>query len=131
MLEDALGLADRGIKIAVQGECGELPAAVATPLSLVMTELVQNAAEHGFSEEKEGSGGNITVSLERRDAGLHAEVEDNGIGIGEGFSFEGAGLGLQIVQRLVTDELKGELTMHRDGGTRVEINVPLPDYAQR
>jgi two-component system, sensor histidine kinase PdtaS len=126
MLEDALGLGDRGIKVDVRGEVGELPAVIATPLSLVMTELVQNAAEHAFID----SGGNISIALERRDGVLHAEVDDDGVGIGEDFSWEGTGLGLQIVQRLVTDELKGDLEMHRDGGTRVEIDVPLPGYPQ-
>jgi two-component sensor histidine kinase len=127
MLKDALGLHERGVGIDVSGEVGELPAAVATPLSLVMTELVQNAAEHAFGE---GSG-HIHVELDRRDGLLHAEVSDDGVGIGEDFNWEGTGLGLQIVQRLVTDELKGDLEMHRNGGTRVEIDVPLPGYPNR
>ena len=127
MLEDALGLVERDIKSDVRGEIGELPAAVATPLSLVLTELVQNAAEHAF----DGDGGTIAVSLERRESALHIEVEDNGVGIEAGFDWDGSGLGLQIVHRLVTDELKGDIAMHRDGGTRVEIDVPLPGYPAR
>jgi len=127
MLQDALGLADRGIKIDVSGEVGELPAAVATPLALVMTELVQNAAEHAFGENT----GSIRVRLDRRDGFMHAEVADDGVGIAEDFSWEGTGLGLQIVQRLVTDELKGDLELHRNGGTTIEIDVPLPGYPQR
>jgi two-component sensor histidine kinase len=127
MLEDALGLVQRDIKTDVRGEIRELPAAVATPLSLVLTELVQNAAEHAF----DGEGGTITVSLERRESALHIEVEDNGIGIAPGFDWDGSGLGLQIVHRLVTDELKGDIAMHRNGGTRVEIDVPLPGYPAR
>ena len=55
---------------------------------------------------------------------------DDGVGIAEDFSWEGTGLGLQIVQRLVTDELKGDLEMHRNGGTRVEIDVPLPGLSE-
>src|SRR5437762_2687578 len=58
MLQDALGLVDRGIKIRFDGEIGELPAGVATPLSLVLTELVQNAAEHAFAAD---AGGTISV----------------------------------------------------------------------
>jgi two-component sensor histidine kinase len=128
MLEDALGLSDRGVKIDVQGDVGELPAAVATPMALVMTELVANAAEHAFIDDGIGT---IKVELDRRDGVMHAEVSDDGIGIAEDFSWEGTGLGLQIVQRLVTDELKGDLEMHRNGGTRVEIDVPLPGYPSR
>jgi two-component sensor histidine kinase len=132
MLEDALGLGDRGVKVTVEGSVGELPAVVATPLSLVMTELVQNAAEHAFvSTDGTDVGGNIQVALDRRDGVLHAEVRDDGVGIAEDFSWEGTGLGLQIVQRLVMDELKGDLELHRGPGTRIEINVPLPGYPAR
>jgi two-component sensor histidine kinase len=127
MLEDALGLTEQGVKTDVQGEVGELTAAVATPLSLVVTELVQNAAEHAF----EAAGGKIRVTFERGIDWLHAEVEDDGVGIPGDFSWEDAGLGLQIVHRLVADELGGKIAMHRNGGTRVEIDVPLPGYAPR
>jgi two-component sensor histidine kinase len=127
MLEDALGLVEQGVKTDLRGEVGELTAAVATPLSLVVTELIQNAAEHAFG----ASGGTIRVTLERRDDRLHAEVEDDGIGIPGDFSWEESGLGLQIVHRLVADELGGKIALHRNGGTRVEIDVPLPGYASR
>ncbi len=62
---------------------------------------------------------------------MHGEIEDDGCGIPPDFSWEGAGLGLQIVHRLVTDELKGSIEVHRDGGTRIEIDVPLPGYPMR
>jgi two-component sensor histidine kinase len=127
MLEDALGLADQGVKTDLRGEVGELTAAVATPLSLVVTELVQNAAEHAFGE----AGGTIRVTLDRRVDRLLAEVEDDGVGIPGDFSWEDSGLGLQIVHRLVSDELGGRINLHRNGGTRVEIDVPLRGYAQR
>jgi two-component sensor histidine kinase len=123
MLQDALGLADQGIKSRVEGEVGELPAGVATPLSLVITELVQNAAEHAFA-----SGGSILVELDRDETSLRAVVTDDGIGLPGDFTWEGAGLGLQIVKRLVTEELGGEISLHTDAGTRVEIQVPLPEY---
>ena len=56
MLEDALGLDELGVKAEVHGQVGELPAIVATPLSLVFTEPGENAAEHAFGD---GAGGNI------------------------------------------------------------------------
>jgi two-component sensor histidine kinase len=128
MLQDALGLADRGIKIRFDGEIGELPAGVATPLSLVLTELLQNAAEHAFPP---GAGGTITVDLYREDGLLRAEVTDDGAGLPPDFSWEGAGLGLQIVRRLITEELSGTIELVRNGGTRVEIDIALPDYPGR
>ena len=45
------------------------------------------------------------------------EVVDNGAGLPDRFSLEGSqGLGLSIVQALVTGELDGSIEMHSDGG---------------
>ncbi|HVE92458.1 MAG TPA: sensor histidine kinase, partial [Actinomycetota bacterium] len=123
MLEDGLGLDQRGVRQEVQGQVGELPAVVATPLALVLTELVQNAAEHAFVGRE---GGTITIELERVDASICATVADDGVGMPESFTWEGAGLGLKIVQALVDHEMKGSLEMERSGGTTVRVRVPLP-----
>ena len=40
------GSDDRPVRISYRGEAGELQASVATPLAVVVTELLQNAAEH-------------------------------------------------------------------------------------
>ena len=54
------------------------------------------------------------------------EVIDDGVGLPEGFSLDGAkGLGLSIVQALVTGELGGTIEFHREKGTRVEVRIPL------
>ncbi len=47
MAED-LGGTDRPVRITYRGEAGELQASIATPLAVVITELLQNAAEHAF-----------------------------------------------------------------------------------
>src|SRR5205807_8605145 len=47
--EDLL-LPDRPVHIGVEGDAGELPTEVATPLALVLNELLQNAIEHAFPE---------------------------------------------------------------------------------
>src|SRR5207253_5188233 len=128
MLQDALGLVDRGIKIRFDGEIGELPAGVATPLSLVLTELVQNAAEHAFPLN---SCGTSHVEMYREDGFLRAEVVVDGEGLPDDFSWEGAGLSLQIVRRLITEELNGTIELHGDGGTHVDIDIALPEYPGR
>ncbi|HEX3426458.1 MAG TPA: histidine kinase N-terminal domain-containing protein [Acidimicrobiales bacterium] len=37
-------------RIGYEGDAGELPASVATPLAVILTELLQNAAEHAFGD---------------------------------------------------------------------------------
>ena len=47
-MADDLISPEQPIRIAYDGEAGELPAEVATPLAVILTELLQNAAEHAF-----------------------------------------------------------------------------------
>jgi two-component sensor histidine kinase len=106
------------------GSGGLLPAAVATPLALVLAELLQNAAEHAFTDR----GGTLEVRLDRRPTGLRVEVVDDGGGLPEGFAVEGSKrLGLQIVRTLVVGELGGAIEMGAgaNGGTSVVLDVPL------
>jgi two-component sensor histidine kinase len=128
VVEDGLVSPDRHIRFTVEGDPGDLPAEVATPLAVVLTELLQNAVEHGFPDN--GSGhtreGFVTVRLVREGDEAVVEVVDNGVGLPPGFSPETAsGLGLSIVRTLVQSELAGELTMKNDGGTRVHLRVPI------
>ena len=61
LAEEGLQSADRPVRFTVQGDGGRIPAAIATPLSVVLTELLQNAVDHGFPEGS--SGGSVTVAL--------------------------------------------------------------------
>ena len=47
MAEDLMA-PEAHFRIGHDGEAGELPASVATPLAVILTELLQNAAEHAF-----------------------------------------------------------------------------------
>ena len=53
-------------------------------------------------------------------------MRDNGTGLPDQFTLEGSrGLGLSIVQALVTSELQGSIEMHDDRGTSVLVRVPV------
>jgi two-component sensor histidine kinase len=99
---------------------------VATPLALVLSELLQNSVEHAFVKE----GGSVTISLDRRTASLHLEVHDDGVGVPDGWSLESdANLGLRIAMTLVESELGGTLEVRRSefgAGTICEAVLPLP-----
>ena len=98
------------MRFKVVGDGGRLPATVVTPLSVVLTELLQNAIDHGFPEGE--GGGNVVVFLETVDSELRIEVVDDGRGIPEGFDLvDQTGLGLSIVRTLVTTELAGSIEM--------------------
>ena len=115
---------ERSVTSHRSGSAGLLTAVVATPLALVLAELLQNAAEHAFAER----GGTLEVRFERRPTGLRVEVVDDGGGLPPGFAIEGSTrLGLQIVRTLVVSELGGAIEMGASeaGGTAVVLDIPL------
>ncbi|ADU00606.1 sensor histidine kinase [Mycolicibacterium gilvum] len=117
---------DSPIRINRVGDLGVLDADRATALTMVITELVQNAMEHAFDAETPQ--GCVTIRAQRSARWLDVIVHDDGRGLPEGFSLEKSDrLGLQIVRTLVSAELDGSLGMHEaaEGGTDVVLRVPI------
>ena len=133
MAKDGVLRADRPVLFTVEGEAGELPAELATPLAVVLAELLQNAVEHAFPDQDddgdvaEGTGERrVDVVMSNDGTTLVVTVHDNGRGLPEGFSIDsGASLGLSIVRDLVIGQLGGTIEMRTDGGTVVELRVPV------
>ena len=142
LAEEGLQSVDRPVRFTVQGDGGRLPSTVATPLSVVLTELLQNAVDHGFPEGSEG--GTVVVQLANDGAELRVRVLNNGRVLEPDFDLNKAtGLGLSIVRTLVTTELAGSLSMRpgaaedfaavdlpeppQQAGTVVDLRVPLDD----
>ena len=139
LVEEGLQSADRPVKFNVLGDGGRLPATIATPLSVVILELLQNAVDHGFPEGS--AGGAVLVTLSHDDKSLNIRVTDNGRGLNSDFNIGMAtGLGLSIVRTLVTTELAGTIQMrpalvgdsHGDlvvnsngSGTVVDLKIPF------
>ena len=120
---------ESAVVVRRSGSFGVLPAAVATALALVLTELVQNAVEHAYPGTAEGT---VTVAADRTaDPGaLTVEVRDDGVGLPEGFEVAGSPhLGLTIVRTLVEAELRGSLVLRAGPGGRgtcAVVGVPVP-----
>ena len=124
---------DGVVAFSARGEAGQLPAELATPLAVVINELLQNAAEHAFPPGRAGAGGErrVEVVLENDGIELLVQVRDNGQGLPEGFTVDRSDtLGLSIVRDLVTGQLAGSIRMHADGGTLVELRIPLDRRTQ-
>ena len=111
------------IQIKKVGEFGLISSMVATPLALVLTELIHNALEHGLST----SGDLVELRINRQAASMTITVTDNGAGIPNDFSLElNTNLGLQIVQTLTKNELAGKIEFIKQNiGTQVQISFPL------
>ncbi|HMK96931.1 MAG TPA: histidine kinase N-terminal domain-containing protein [Acidimicrobiales bacterium] len=123
MAED-LSATSSAVKVSWSGEAGEMGAQVATPLAVVINELLQNAVEHAFVAHPPEP--TVQVSFLRRGGLLAVQVRDNGAGWPPGFSIDStASLGLSIVRGLVNTQLGGKIRMYNDGGAVVELAVPI------
>ena len=113
-----------GVSAVRQGSFGLLSADVATSLAMIITELCQNAVEHGLAT----SSGEVRVVPSKVDGRLRVEISDDGRGLPEGFDLGTTrSLGLSIVTTLVA-EMEGSFTLgpQPDGpGTRAVVEVPV------
>ena len=104
------------------GSFGSVPGATATALAMVLTELIQNAAQHAYPDDT----GRVSVAANRIRDRLRVRVSDDGVGMPDDVDV-GASLGLSIVKSLVESELNGTLRFEpgRRGGTTVTIELEV------
>jgi two-component system, sensor histidine kinase PdtaS len=113
---------EKHIRFTLDGTPMFLPAQQATSCALIVNELLQNAVEHGYVNKSEGT---VAVRLEDTGNKMIIEVKDDGEGLAPGFDItQSRSLGLQIVQTLVKEDLKGEFTMIDGDGVRAIVSFP-------
>jgi two-component system, sensor histidine kinase PdtaS len=112
----------KDIKLRLEGDQQFLlPAQQATSCALIVNELIQNAVEHGYETKDEGT---IVVRLSQTDDSMCVEIEDDGVGLPEGFDPATGGLGLQIVRTLVKEDLRGEFQLENGEGVLAVVSFP-------
>jgi two-component sensor histidine kinase len=125
LVTHALDLSPRmgELEISHTGALGALDPKVATPLSLVVTELIHNALEHGL----EKSGTKLTIESARLGENAMITIIDDGVGLPDGFSIvQSSNLGLQIVRTLTENELRGTIDLVRtERGTEAQLRFPI------
>ena len=112
-------------EIAVKrlGSIGPLDPKVATPLALIVTELVANAIEHGITTK----GSKVDVVFSRTGQSCVVKIEDDGVGLPIDFDLKSSSnLGLQIVRTLTENELHGSLEMTgSERGTSAQLRFEI------
>jgi two-component sensor histidine kinase len=98
-----------------------VPPSHVTPIALILNELLTNCAKHAFPGRASGT---VTILVGPEGDHTSLEVRDDGVGLD--LARHPAGLGLSIVRTLVTQNLRGSLTLSfpSEGGTRVRIRFP-------
>ena len=140
---EAFGVVDREMlqKIA-QGVCGafdplkvdisvnvapefRLPAGIAMPLTMIITELLLNAFKHAFDPAH--SDARVEVDLQNYDGQAILAVRDNGKGLDRDKLGEGA-MGSWLVQ-LLAQQISATVDYRIEGGTAVTVRFPVPTAA--
>jgi len=99
----------------------EIPLAldVAIPFGLLMNELLSNCLGHGFPK---GSAGKIHITVRRRANGVRMVVNDNGIGLPDGFDpVKCTTMGLKLAAGLA-HQLGGTLKFASSNGCQVQVD---------
>ncbi len=110
--------------IALECTCDPITVSVdiASPLGLIMAELVTNALKHAFPEPRTGT---IQVTIRQIEDALHLELADDGIGVPAGFDpAKTDSFGLRIVEKLIA-QIQGRMEVCGKEGTRYSICIPL------
>ncbi len=119
---------EQRLEFSIEGDAGVIPGAIATPLAVILNELMQNAVDHGFPyHEGQVSEGKVVISIQRDEQVIEVRVSDSGIGFPLGFVMdESQGMGLSIVQTLITSELGGTISITEAGKKGAEVTLCIP-----
>jgi two-component sensor histidine kinase len=102
----------------------------ATPVGLIVNELVTNSLKYAFPasfncSKERNEPGRIWISLTKEDKTYVLVVGDNGIGLPEEIDVKSSrSLGLKLVYFLSKHQLKANLEIERQMGTRYTFRFP-------
>lgn len=91
----------------------------ATTIALVVNEIVQNAIDHAFDGKSEGK---VEIEIKKLNDSYYIKISDNGVGIEN--EIPESNMGLLIINSLVKDKLKGDISVNSQLGigTTVEFS---------
>lgn len=124
-LYDAYGVSKEKVKPELHLEPIMMSINTATPLALLLNELVSNSLKYAFPDDNSGT---LSISLSVKDKTTAVViVADDGVGLPEDFGLSGRlTLGHVLIQSL-TEQINGEIDLSGEGGTRFTIAFPIPD----
>ena len=108
------------VQFKVEAENITIGAKQASPVGLIVNELISNCLKYAFTDDREGE---ILLKLKsNNENGVELIVSDNGVGIPEAFDLQKAdSLGLKLVKMLAENQLDGSLDMESNNGTKFTI----------
>jgi two-component sensor histidine kinase len=114
---------EKNIGITYDIEKLYLPIDLASPICLLINEVLVNSIKHAFAEYNNSK---IVISLHQKNNQVELVIKDNG----KGFNYEeerskGPSLGLEIIETL-SEQLGGKAEFLNEEGTTFRLSIPLP-----
>ena len=95
----------------------------ASPIGLIINELISNSLKYAFPNEREGK---IDVSMKKTDNELNLVIKDDGVGMPDDLDWKNSkSLGLKLVRTLVENQLDGSIDMDSKNGTKFNIKFNI------
>ncbi len=123
-LRSSYASSSTGISLNINAEPINVDIDTAIYCGLIINEIVSNAYKYAFPQ---GRSGQIMIEFSRDETNSYTLIiRDNGVGIDEMIDLKHAkNLGLQLVYSLVTDQLKGKVTLENFHGTLFKISFTI------
>jgi len=120
------GTSSSRVELKIEAEDIVFEIEKATPVGLIINELVSNALKHAFPDNRSGE---ITIRLNKiKEDEIELVVGDNGIGLPEAFDFRNSDtLGFKLVKIIAETQLDGNIELDRKGGSHFNIRFKLED----
>ncbi len=111
------------VNLLVESKNVLIGAKQASPVGLIVNELITNSLKYAFPENQEGE---IKISLQEIEDQIELEYIDNGIGIPEDFDWKNSkSLGLKLVRTLVENQLDGSIDLDTTKGPKFTIKFSI------
>jgi PAS domain S-box-containing protein len=117
-----------GIKSKLELEPIVISAEKATPVALMVNELVTNALKHAFKEGPDGTtAGRIGIKMSQPDGHFNIEVSDDGVGMAAANG--DASFGMRLIKSLAR-QLHANIEW-RDAGPGTKVVISMPNEPQQ
>jgi len=117
-----------GIKPKLELDPIVISAEKATPVALMVNELVTNALKHAFKEGPDGTtAGRIGIKMSQPDGHFKIEVSDDGVGMAEANG--DASFGMRLIKSLAR-QLHADIEW-RDAGPGTKVVISMPNEPQQ
>lgn len=129
LISDLLTASGRSeIKSKLELQAVIIPAEKATPVALMVNELVTNALKHAFKEKPDGTtAGSIGIKMSQPDGHFKIEVSDDGVGMADASG--DASFGMRLIKSLAR-QLRADIEW-QDAGPGTKVVISMPNEAQQ